>query len=482
MSEGTEGRGEDRPGSSAADRGGPTSARVPGRREGRREDRPGSSGEADGGGRPPARVPGPPERRREDRPDSAPDQDSRTPAGGSARLTGHPDGGSSPEQNRRGRTPAARLAGLLRRRTTDDSSDDERHDRTPIGWFTRALRVPGRERRILVQSAKATLAATAAWLLATLVLHLPQPFLAPYAAVFLVEATVYRSLRGWIQQVGSVASGVLLAAVAGQLIPWQAVALATVVFLGLLAGSWRRFGDAGVWVGVTGMLVISYGTAREPVLLGDRLLETALGAAIGVAVNTLVFPPLYGERLAAAAGRLGKALADLLESLSDLIRRDEPPEDLDGLLSQARDSRSQVLAAEEAVGLTREGRMLNLRRGRPAAGTRHERPLRTLIGLWPALSQLITAVRMTAGRREHPFEYPWPDAREALADLMHHLAGAVQAVAMAGEPVELDECRALLEKLENRLVTADEDGVPARLGLGTMTLPARHLLELLQNR
>ncbi|WP_372672855.1 FUSC family protein [Amycolatopsis kentuckyensis] len=344
------------------------------------------------------------------------------------------------------------------------------------------MRVPGRERRVLVQTAKATLAATAAWLLATLVLKLPQPFLAPYAAIFLVEATVYRSLRGWLQQVGSVATGVLLAAVAGQLIPVQAVALAVVVFLGLLAGSWRRFGDAGVWVGVTGMLLISYGTARDLSLLGDRLLETALGAAIGVAVNTLIFPPLYGERLATAADRLTKALAGLLESLSDLVRHDEPG-GLDDLRSQSRDARSQVLAAEEAVGLTQEGRKLNLRRGRPSSGTRHERPLRTLISLWPAVSQLVAAVRTTAsGSGSHPFEYPWPDARDSLADLMHLLAGAVQAVAVAGEPVDLDECRALLEKLEQRLVTADEDGVPARLGLGTMILPARLLVEKLENR
>jgi len=68
------------------------------------------------------------------------------------------------------------------------------------------------------------------------------------------------------------------------------------------------------------------------------------------------------------------------------------------------------------------------------------------------------------------------------ADLMHHLAGAVQAVATAGEPVELEECRALLGQLEKRLVTAEEDGVPARLGLGTMTLPARLLLEQLERR
>jgi uncharacterized membrane protein YccC len=361
-------------------------------------------------------------------------------------------------------------------------ADTERHDRTPVGRLARAVRVPGRERRILVQTAKATLAATAAWLLATLVLKLPQPFLAPYAAIFLVEATVYRSVRGWIQQVGSVATGVLLAAVAGQLIPSQAVALAVVVFVGLLAGNWRRFGDAGIWVGVTGMLLISYGTARDPVLMGDRLLETALGAAIGVAVNTLIFPPLYGERLATATARLATALADLLESLSDLVRRDEPG-NLGELLTQAQDTRSQVLAAEEAAGLTREGRMLNLRRGRPKAGTHHERPLRTLIALWPSVAQLIAAVRTTAARREqHPFEYPWPDARDSLADLVHLLAGAVQAVAVAGEPVDLEECRALLVKLEERLVTAEGDGVPARLGLGTMTLPARLLIEKLENR
>lgn len=362
------------------------------------------------------------------------------------------------------------------------SPDGEPHDRTPVGWFARAVRIPGRERQVLVQSAKATFAATGAWLLATLVLRLPQPFLAPYAAVFLVEATVYRSVRGWVQQVGSVATGVLLAAVAAQLIPWQAAGLAVVVFTGLLAGSWRRFGSAGVWVGVTGMLLISYGTAREPALLGDRLLETALGAAIGVAVNTLIFPPLYGERLTAAGDRLATVLAELLESLSDLVRHDEPPDDLDDLLSKAQDARSQVLVAEEAMGLTREGRLLNLRRGRPTAGARHERPLRTLLGLWPAVSQLIVAVRAVSGRREHPFEYPWPDARDALADLMHLLAGAVQAVATAGEPVDLEECRTVLEKLEERLVTAEEDGVPARLGLGTMTLPARLLLEKLESR
>ncbi|MCR6483780.1 aromatic acid exporter family protein [Amycolatopsis sp. OK19-0408] len=358
----------------------------------------------------------------------------------------------------------------------------DRHDRTPVGWFARALRVPGSERRSLVQAAKATFAATGAWLLATLVLKLPQPFLAPYAAVFLVDATVYRSLRGWLQQVGAVTAGVLLAAVAGRLIPWQAVALAVVVFAGLLAGNLRHFGSSGIWVGVTGMLVVSYGTASDAVLLGDRLVETALGAAIGVAVNALILPPLYGERLAAVTDRLSNALAELLETMADLVRRDEPPEDVEDLLAQARDVRSLVVVAEDAVSLTREGRMLNLRRRRPGSGARHDRPLGTLIELWPPVSQLITAVRTTSAQQKHPFAYPWPDARDNVADLFRHVAGAVRAVAVGGQAVDLEGSRELLDRLEHRLVTAEDDGVPARLGLGTMTLPVRHLVEKLENR
>jgi uncharacterized membrane protein YccC len=382
----------------------------------------------------------------------------------------------------RRRTPRLKVGVDVKRRLAAFAdADTERNDRTPLGWFARALRVPGTERQSLVQAAKATFAATGAWLLATLVLRLPQPFLAPYAAVFLVDATVYRSLRGWLQQVGAVTAGVLLAALAGQLIPAQAVALAVVVFVGLLAGNWRHFGSAGVWVGVTGMLVISYGTATETVLLGDRLLETALGATIGAAVNALIFPPLHGERLASAARRLASSLAELLESVSDLVRHDEPPEDVEELLAQARDTRSLVLLAEDAVGLTREGRLLNLRRRRPGAGGRHERPLTTLIALWPPVSQLIAAVRTTSGRQEHPFGYPWPDARDSVADLIRAVAGAVRSVANDGEAVDLDSCRALLAQLEERLVTAD-DGVSARLGLGTLTLPARHLVEKLEHR
>ena len=45
----------------------------------------------------------------------------------------------------------------------------------------------------LTQLAKTVLAAVAAWVIAASVLDLPQPFLAPWSAILVVHATVYRT-------------------------------------------------------------------------------------------------------------------------------------------------------------------------------------------------------------------------------------------------------------------------------------------------
>ncbi|OKK00121.1 FUSC family protein [Amycolatopsis sp. CB00013] len=338
--------------------------------------------------------------------------------------------------------------------------------KTPFAWVARAFRVPGEERRSLVQTAKATAAAVIAWIVATAVLRLPQPFLAPYAAVFLVQATVYRSLRGWAQQVGAVSVGVLLAAGAGQVIPSVTVALGLVIFVGLLIGSWRGFGDSGVWVGITGMLLISYGNATEPVLLADRLLETALGAGIGAVLNAVILPPLHGERLRAATSRLASAIADVLDRTADLVRGGEAA---DGLDDRMEDVRSLVAEAEDAIGWTREGRYLNLRGRRET----REEPLANLVSLWHPLAQLIDAVS-EAARSEQPFRHPGEHARGVVGDLLEALA----EVARSGDPAELDRCRDLLGEIDHLLVTPTDE-VTTSIGLGAMALPARRLVQRL---
>lgn len=340
----------------------------------------------------------------------------------------------------------------------------------PFAWAARAFRVPGEERRSLIQTTKAAAAAMIAWIIATAVLQLPQPFLAPYAAVFLVQATVYRSLRGWAQQVGAVSVGVLLAAGAGQLIPSVTVALGLVIFIGLLIGTWRGFGDSGVWVGITGMLLISYGNATEPILLADRLLETALGAAIGAVLNAVILPPLHGESLRAATSRLASAIADVLDETAALVRDGQSAEATEVLHDRVADVRSLVAEAEDAIGWTREGRYLNLRRRRDTG----EESLSNLISLWQPLTQLIDAVSEAAGS-EQPFRHPGEHARGVVGDLLEALAEAVRS----GDTVKLDRCRELLDEIDELLLTS-MDEVTTSIGLGAMALPARRLVRCLR--
>ena len=55
----------------------------------------------------------------------------------------------------------------------------------------------------VVQAAKIALAAVLAWVLVTDVLGLSQSFLAPWAAILVVQATVYRTFSTGLRQVAA---------------------------------------------------------------------------------------------------------------------------------------------------------------------------------------------------------------------------------------------------------------------------------------
>jgi hypothetical protein len=71
--------------------------------------------------------------------------------------------------------------------------------RDPVSWSNAS------------QLAKTVLAAVLAWTLAVDVLHLSQAFMAPWAALLTVQATVFGTLRGGAQQAAASVLGVFIA-------------------------------------------------------------------------------------------------------------------------------------------------------------------------------------------------------------------------------------------------------------------------------
>lgn len=81
------------------------------------------------------------------------------------------------------------------------------------------------------------IAAVIAWVLAVRVFHLPQAFMAPWAALLTVHATVFGTVRRGMQQAGASVLGVLIGFAAWHLFGLDAVGLGAAVLAGLVVGS-----------------------------------------------------------------------------------------------------------------------------------------------------------------------------------------------------------------------------------------------------
>lgn len=210
------------------------------------------------------------------------------------------------------------------------------------------------------------LAAVVAWLAARQ-FDEAQSFIAPYAAVFMMSGTVYRSLLNAARQVATVVLGVVVAFLATVVVPWdstvsQAVALGVAVFAGMVAGRWRWLGGEGIWVGVVALLMVTYGTADDAGYLALRVAEALFGALVGIAVNVLIKPPIHLREVGHAVAGLSTEIEELLRSMADELRGGWSLPDAQRWRGRARALERIVRHAEEACGYGWESMRFNPRR------------------------------------------------------------------------------------------------------------------------
>lgn len=223
-----------------------------------------------------------------------------------------------------------------------------------------SLRQPATQTDLL-QVVKSVVAAVAAWVLASEVLDLAQAFLAPWTALLTVHATVYRSLSRGAQSVAATALGIGVAFLVVQTLGPGTLALGVSLLAGLLLARAGVLRAEGVTVATTALFVLTTGTEQDVPLLGDRLLDVALGVGVGVLVNLLVFPPLADRSAQQRVDKINRDMGALMEEMAHELADSWNQERADVWIDRTREMDDDLAQAWQLVRHARESSWWNPR-------------------------------------------------------------------------------------------------------------------------
>ncbi len=247
-----------------------------------------------------------------------------------------------------------------------------------------------------LQVAKTAAAMIIAWGVAGLLLPGELPVFATIAALLVVQPSVNQSVGRAIERSIGVIVGVVVAYVIGLAFGTNSwIVLLAVVASLLLAWALKLTPGTANQVPISAMLVLSLG-ATNPDYAFARIIETVIGAAIGVVINIAIVPPVLTAPARRTVLDLGREIAATLDRLAVALTTPQTPGQLDALLIEARLLRPMEKKAETALTSADESLTLNPRQSRHRAVLRHDEEL------FARLRPLITrSLGMTRAFHDH---------------------------------------------------------------------------------
>jgi Aromatic acid exporter family member 1 len=330
-------------------------------------------------------------------------------------------------------------------------------------------RVRRRGRSALFRAARMTGATVAAFLIAELVgLRTPPPLIAALTALLVVQTTLASTLATGVERVLSVVAGVTLAVLFVSVVGLTWWSLGALVAASIVVGQVLRLGSNLVEVPISAMLVLGVGYSAGAQAVGaGRVVETLLGAAVGVLVNVL-FPPAVQTRYAGqAVETFAEEIAGLLDTAASALSAGAvTEEEAARWLEDARRLNRHAPRVDRALAHAEESRRLNLRAlGTPAVGPGLREGLDALehssVSMRTLFRAVYDATREQIGVQEDP-EYA-DEVRTSVAFLMREMAGVVRAFGLllrreletAGEKEE-EQLAGTLEELHKGRLLVEE--------------------------
>ena len=234
----------------------------------------------------------------------------------------------------------------------------------------------------------------------------PPPLVAALTALLVVQATLASTLVNGVQRVLAVVLGVTLAVGFVSVVGLNWWSLGILVAASIISGQILRLGPHLLEVPISAMLVLGVGYLGGAESTGaGRIVETLIGAAVGVLVN-VAFPPAVQTRFAgqAVAKYAGEIASLLVEAATAMAAG--PVEPYDGPALAGGRAAAQPARAAGRPGAGRSGREPQAQRARHRHPEGRAQPARGAGGAGAQLG--VDAHALPLGARRHAGSTPTP--------------------------------------------------------------------------
>jgi uncharacterized membrane protein YccC len=231
------------------------------------------------------------------------------------------------------------------------------------------LRIHEQMRPTASKTLRFTVAAVAAYVVAKWTYPNVDPLLAPLTALLVTQLTLSSIVHHFFDRVVSVVAGVLLAVAFSAWVGMTWWSLGLLIAASLLIGMLLRLGPNLLEVPISAMLVLGVGAAKTGPAAYERLVETLIGAGIGLAVNFLAPPKVRVKNAGSEIERFADEIAQTLEIAAEQIVDGASKDQVAGWLVRARNFSNWTPGLDAVLVHTEESRRLNVRAlGAPDVG------------------------------------------------------------------------------------------------------------------
>jgi uncharacterized membrane protein YccC len=212
----------------------------------------------------------------------------------------------------------------------------------------------------LLRAVRLSVAAVASYAIALGVVSDARPVTASLTALLIVQVTLVGTVADTFRRILSVIVGVGVAITVSNFAGFTWWSLAALVLGSILLGQALRLGPHLLEVPISAMLILAAGGAGARAT--DRIIETLIGAFVGLALNVVVPPSIRSRSAGQAVETFGGRIADLLSRVGDRLADGPASRDEGfGWLREQREIAGSIADVDHVLEETRERRRLNPR-------------------------------------------------------------------------------------------------------------------------